>query len=51
MERIIETENAILRITFPTLTDDERKRRTRELHRATKDLLIASCKGKKVMHS
>lgn len=51
MERIIETENVISRITFPTLTDEERKRRMRELHRATKDLLIASCKGKKVMHS
>jgi hypothetical protein len=49
MVRIIETEKAICRITFPTLSEDERQRRIRELHRATKDLLIASSKGKRVI--
>lgn len=49
MERIIETENVIARITFPTLTDDERKRRMKELHRVSKDLLLAAVKGKRVI--
>ena len=46
MERIIETEKAICRITFPTLSDDERKRRMNSIKRAAKDLMIDALKKK-----
>lgn len=49
MERIIETENVICRITFPTLTDDEKNRRMNTVKRAAKDLLIAANKRKRVI--
>lgn len=39
LEKVIETENFIIRIHRPVLTEDERERRMKQIHKAAESLL------------
>ena len=45
--RTFQYPNMIVRVHFPDLTDDERKRRNKELYKAAEDILKSATERKK----
>jgi ribosome recycling factor len=45
--RVFHYPNMIVRVHFPDLTEDERKKRTKELYKATENILKFAMEGRR----